>query len=364
MTDMLTPDRQSLFFPEITSRQEQIPDAYKHTYEWIFEDIGWEDNVHSKTPHKWANFAHWLRSEGSGMYWIHGKAGSGKSTLMSFVVQDSRTGAILKKWAGHNSTLLTPSFFFWESGTLMQRSVQGLLQSFLYQLLGAFRETLGLTEIAPQGILYSNQFTEGAALDSLHIWTQRQLTTALSKVLNAVINTGTYFCFFIDGLDEFEGDADALRDITTTLCSYENTKVCASSRPEPAFIHFFATCPQLRLQDLTRNDIASYVRDRLSRDLPNPEVPLALSLIGQIVSKASGVFLWVRIVVQNILSGLRNGNTISELQRSLDDVPQGLEELYTHMLATVSKQYLSETQLYFEILFADQTRSVPMSLTV
>ena len=160
---------QSLLFPEISSRQEQIPDAYRHTYEWIFQNIGWEDDIRSDTPHKWANFAQWLVSEGSGVYWIHGKAGSGKSTLMSFVIQDPRTGDILKKWAGPNSALLTPSFFFWESGTLMQKSVQGLLQSLLYQLLGAFRETLDPTEIAPQGILYANQDAEGMSSDSLHI---------------------------------------------------------------------------------------------------------------------------------------------------------------------------------------------------
>ena len=190
------------------------------------------------------------------------------------------------------------------------------------------------------------------------------MTTALSKVLDAVRSTRTHFCFFIDGLDEFAGDVDVLRDVITTLRSYENTKVCVSSRPEPAFIRFFATCPQLRLQDLTRKDIKLYVYDRLSRDLPNVEAPEAQSLIWDIVSKASGVFLWVRIVVQNILSGLRNGDTICELQQNLDDVPQGLEELYSHMLAKMPRQYLAETQSYFELLFADQTRSEPVGLTV
>ena len=67
----------SLYFPEIHSRQEEIANAHKKTFQWIFDESG-------EKVRPWSNFIEWLE-EGSGTYWISGKAGSGKSTLMNYV---------------------------------------------------------------------------------------------------------------------------------------------------------------------------------------------------------------------------------------------------------------------------------------
>ena len=63
----------SLKFPEITSRQEHIPAAYRDTFEWIFQDPG---EAVDESRSEWANFAQWLKT-GNATYWIHGKPGSG-----------------------------------------------------------------------------------------------------------------------------------------------------------------------------------------------------------------------------------------------------------------------------------------------
>ena len=42
---------------------------------------------------------------------------------MSFIEQDERTEAALSEWVKPGSTFVIPSFFFWETGTDMQRSV-------------------------------------------------------------------------------------------------------------------------------------------------------------------------------------------------------------------------------------------------
>lgn len=44
-------------------------------------------------------FLSWLASR-SGIFHIHGKLGSGKSTLMKFLASHERTRAEAKKWAG------------------------------------------------------------------------------------------------------------------------------------------------------------------------------------------------------------------------------------------------------------------------
>ncbi|KAL5330231.1 hypothetical protein ACEPPN_003756 [Leptodophora sp. 'Broadleaf-Isolate-01'] len=108
-------------------RFEALADAHKQTLGWIFESPCVDHSV------QWSDFVHWLR-EGDGIYWIYGKAGSGKSTLMKYIIEHKRTNDHLKFWA--NSTPLHQgAFFFWWAGTRIQRSQEGLLRSLLHDVL-------------------------------------------------------------------------------------------------------------------------------------------------------------------------------------------------------------------------------------
>lgn len=60
------------------------------------------------------------------------------------------------------------------------------------------------------------------------------------------------------------------------------------------------------------------------------------SIVSTIRAKASGVFLWVRLVVNSLLEGLDNGDTANDLQTRLDDFPDELEQLFQHMLNRIS----------------------------
>ena len=74
--------KESLFFPEINAREEHIEqefDGFEDSNTWVFSD-----HLKPDLDRKWDNFPEWLRS-GSGIYWINGVPGSGKSTLMSFI---------------------------------------------------------------------------------------------------------------------------------------------------------------------------------------------------------------------------------------------------------------------------------------
>ena len=94
---------ESLYFPEIHARQEEIADAHKETFHWIFEQAG-------PRLRPCDSFVEWLES-GSRTYWISGKAGSGKSTLMSYVCQHPQTQRCLEIWSA-GRTVVTPRFFF------------------------------------------------------------------------------------------------------------------------------------------------------------------------------------------------------------------------------------------------------------
>jgi hypothetical protein len=76
---------QSLYFERFRARHDQTLKAYTKTFDWIFEDgaAGYHDSLPSK-------FLHWLEKR-NGIFWIRGKAASGKSTLMKFLCTDPRT---------------------------------------------------------------------------------------------------------------------------------------------------------------------------------------------------------------------------------------------------------------------------------
>lgn len=69
-----------LRYPGMEDREERIAKTHESTFQWI-----WEEQTVSEKP--WSNFVEWLESD-SRLYWITGKAGSGKSTLMKLICQD------------------------------------------------------------------------------------------------------------------------------------------------------------------------------------------------------------------------------------------------------------------------------------
>lgn len=115
----------SLVFSEINNRQDRIEETGHSTYEWIF------DNTNAASPG--AQFLSWLE-HGEGIFWITGKAGSGKSTLVKCICNDPRTLQSLQQWA-KGRELLIASHYFWYLGSVMEKSFSGLLRSVLYKIL-------------------------------------------------------------------------------------------------------------------------------------------------------------------------------------------------------------------------------------
>ena len=96
----------SLYFEHSSDRHEAIAEAHATTFSWIYEEQP-TDEV------SWTSFTDWLsKADHSGdPYWITGKAGSGKSTLMRFLVEDPRTRDYLGQWV-KSCQLILASYFF------------------------------------------------------------------------------------------------------------------------------------------------------------------------------------------------------------------------------------------------------------
>lgn len=360
----------SLEFTAMDHRFEAVPEVYRRTFEWIF------DSDAGKLPQR-SNFVRWLQQD-SGIYWINGKAGSGKSTLMKFIFMDKRLRQNLEAWAGTNCSLLVSHHFFWRKGTDYQKSVPGLLRSLLANI---FRQRPDLMEVAVRERLdsmvqavadhvYLTQEKDGPPRisnlgDNLQQWSVSDLTAAL-RCISSQATDKIKFCFLIDGLDEFDGDYEEIIDLFRDISS-DHVKMCLSSRPLTIFQKRLGGYPGLRLQDLTSDDIRLYVAERLA-DSPGMRFMQAKhpertgTLVTKIVDKASGVFLWVTLVVKSLLNGLVNNDTISNLEWRLDALPPDLEDLYWHMLRNIDQVYQARAPMIFQICL--QTRRPVKAITL
>lgn len=121
----------ALYYPEIQDRVDDVLKAHQQTFRWIF---GSADQVNDTIHH--AKFRDWLQSTdpGSNIFWIAGRLGAGKSTLMKFIARQSALEDHCETWKGTKS-LLVVDHYFWNHGSLIQRSLRALFQSLLYQIL-------------------------------------------------------------------------------------------------------------------------------------------------------------------------------------------------------------------------------------
>lgn len=318
--------------PEISEAPE-APEALKDRP----SQLGVKEKENKERKETRLKFLSWLNS-GSGLFYISGKVGSGKSTLMKFLSKESRTKQELEKWAG-GKRLVFSQFFFWTSGEPVQRSMEGLYRGILWETL---RESPDLMrDVFPRCWDAKFNPTNDRLQDRPFAFSD--LVAAFELLIRSKkIFDKHKVCFFIDGLDEFDGDHWELAGWLKMWSNAGDLKICVSSRPHNEFIRTFTNLTQhLRLHELTRQDIQNFVQDEFQHDERFLSVCAQnkryARLVDALIEKADGVFLWVRLATREILSGMGNSYTISQLQEELNQLPEGLEALFRKMLNSIRK---------------------------
>ncbi|KAK0647106.1 hypothetical protein B0T16DRAFT_414706 [Cercophora newfieldiana] len=333
-----------LAYEGMLERESNVAMAHEKTFNWIFNPTG---------KQTWVDFPAWLKSANQ-LYWVTGKAGSGKSTLMKFVSQPSSDGLeprcmrYLRHWA-QGRLLVIATFYFWASGR--QTESDAMFRTLLHQILSRFPELIRVASpghwdaMCLFGTTPNLSRVPDSALEAMLLRTLAHLAGSL----------GAAVCLFIDGLDEFSGKPDALVALLKRTVQQVPIKVCVSSRPWQVFEDSFESQPSLRVEDLTIQDIKDFITAKFEEDanfsqLRSRERAFSDRLVDEVAKKSSGVFLWVSLVVVSLLEGMRCGDRISDLQRRLEDLPPDLEDLYDRILHNLDPFYLQHAAQYFSLM--------------
>lgn len=388
-----------LWFEDLYSRENSIDRAHQGTYEWIFRsedddtdsqsggDSGYatpiadrdlaspepsdEDNMEAynissddllreQTERQGItrqSFNQWLEHD-SGLFYISGKPGSGKSTLMKYIANNDETIKRLDTWAGE-SKLLHASFFFWRTGSPLQKSFKGLYRGILWEIL---RQCPGSAErVFPRFVLRKTGDISTATTHrpepELH-----ELEAAFQTIVNTpALLQHRKICLFIDALDEYEGDYWKLGKCLAQACDSANMKICVSSRHYNEFQDLFVDSGRahtwVQIHDLTRMDMTRFATDELEGDERfggvRSDDPRYGSLVSDIVERAEGVFLWTKLVIRQLLKSLGNSCSVAQLRECLNTLPNGLDALFRDMLGRVDPTERRRFARTVRVLLAD-----------
>ncbi|KAK3989083.1 ankyrin repeat-containing domain protein [Cladorrhinum sp. PSN332] len=335
------------------SSGSQRKEAHHRTLSWAWH--AGEGGLHS-----------WFRS-GSGYFAITGKPGSGKSVLMSEVMRRAH-----KEYRSLFGAVLTHTFK--ARGTREESSLDGMLRSVIHQLLcqvpSAFtamvdewhyvRSNGAATSLSPE---VASQGNAGSV---------RWSTQSLKKSLWALIlhiSKGSRVCLLIDAINECgdgQKEFDELINFLRTLLDESNKGVrggislCCSSRGvSMALIPFVVQ--SYRMEERNGPDIEAYVNDQwhTPKAAPGTEDPIAL-LKRHLIQKADGIFLWAHLSMERIRTAIDDGDTITELQQAVDEIPDELNGLFTLLLDEVKDKDLDEANTMMSIVLA---ASRPLTLS-
>ncbi|KAL2049195.1 hypothetical protein ABVK25_010545 [Lepraria finkii] len=332
------------------ARIAEVHEAHEKTFHWLFDPSS-------------VSFSEWL-SEGSSkkqpIYWVQGKPGSGKSTLMKFAMRDRRMAELLAS-TGHPHWNFA-AFFFHDRGSEVQKTLGGMLQELLHSVLG---QIPALSQFIIPCYLELVRSRRTRAPN----WDAETLKTALLSIIEQR-KVHLQLFLLLDALDEHHGDNDLLASFLKKLVDkadgdHVTLKVCLASRSWTVFQQHFGACPGFAIHDYTRQDISTYIKARLepSRavDEPHTDQPGRRRVVDLVTDKALGVFIWVRLVVDLLSKGVRDGTPYSVLEEQVNKIPQELKDLYADTLRRIEPEYSSEAYIMLQIALCSLVPLPPKS---
>ncbi|KAJ0108232.1 hypothetical protein J7T55_000197 [Diaporthe amygdali] len=322
----------SLSFLGMEDRYNDIDHAAEGTCKWLLGHEAYRD---------WTNID-------CGMLCIKGKPGSGKSTLLRYAVRDAVMSSnirdrslLLQNKTTHESGntavalaergALILSFFFHDRGEELQKNTLGLYLSLLHQTLRHVPRAMPDDLLAQFEKRTNNMGNPGVKWN----WHEKELRNYFRLSLLKALEDRPV-CLFIDAMDEYGKDnanelIESFKLWIKECPSRSQLRICFICRHHPRL-----ALPQKRteicLENENKTDILEYVRLRLSTLPPSKDLD---AIQTDIVNRASGVFMWARLVVKKVLNLESDGYNWEMIKDQVNKAPE-LNELYKSLMEKVA----------------------------
>jgi hypothetical protein len=250
-------------------------------------------------------------SEHHGFLWIKGKAGAGKSTLMKYLFDKAEKAQL----AEHTVV----SFFFNARGASIEKSLEGMYRALLHQIFHK------LPQLRP--LLTKKRALSAQSQD----WSLDRLQSVFRDVAES-LGSERLTCY-IDALDECtEDEVEDMVSLFEDLGEHSVAQgtqfhVCFASRHYPHIGIDRSESLILEDQDGHKEDISTYIKKKLK--ISNKVLKKEMTQL--IEDRASGVFLWVVLVVRILNDECKRGN-VQLVRTRLKEIPTGLTDLIQDIL--------------------------------
>ena len=332
-----------LAFSAMASRASNIEDSgrVKGTFEWVLHDNKIPKS-HAKTLK--ISFRNWL-SCGDGIFHIAGKPASGKSTLMSFVTGDPDTKNEFGKWEADNTSVaVVAAAFLWNVGSTDQKSMNGVYRTLLHSILDQHREDLIPMLFPAQLTMVKDSLLQDPTSAQVPLISNEHVEKAFLTLMMDK-KSKFRFCLFIDGADEFSDPVLQKWHLATKLKEWahdnpERVKICVSSREEEPWLRTFPIEQRIRLHLTTKSDIQKMIEGAISEH-PNFKTfdeAATSDFINHFVEKAKGVFLWVKLILADVVETLEYQNGLHDLYQVMDEYPKEMDDLFERIIEKVKSQ--------------------------
>lgn len=267
-------------------------------------------------------FLEWIdrheASQSLSIFWLIGLPAMGKTVLASYVVEYLLFHAARRDCQYH----------FFSAGHQNKRTVAYCLRSIASQLAFAneeFREKL-FTLRGETGISFSSQ--------------DQNFSVIWEKIFEGIIfkMKADPLYWVLDAFDEADMPSTLISSLMN-IRSLTPIRIFITSRPT-RIPSGPATCASSIItsflsEDDTKGDIRAYVGNAVREALPDDEQDTQEDIIEQVLSKAGGSFLWVKLALETLHD---NWHTQEDIRKVLTEMPMGMEHLYIRMLEKIETQ--------------------------
>ncbi|PNP84320.1 hypothetical protein FNYG_02345 [Fusarium nygamai] len=325
----------TLRFEDMNARRDSILPPSLNTGSWLSENEHFE---------KWQTSA----DKNQHLLFIKGKPGAGKSTLMKETLRRMQRQLIL-----HGDGGVCASFFIDAGGQLLHRCSAGIYRSLLYQILPqtSICNPSVASGLDQQALI---QTIQESVPQSGRLRNEQQLQTLLTQTLRFVSSEGKPIFVFLDALDELgEVTQSHQVDFWSELVQspdLQTLRVCLSCRHFPNIS--VSGSLELKADVYNRQDIFNYTQRRLKARIASDEELWIRELASRIYSLSEGVFLWVVLVIEDVLTRYNLGIGLQMLLYKVESMPSELDGLYSEICGSLTRKEVPVARKMFQWVLA------------